>query len=218
MAGTLEDALSGEGRTVQVDGFAGALSSVATVEQITIADADGVWLTLREVELDWNRAALLTGRVEVTHLRAGEITMPRTPLPADNTPSAEATGFSLPDLPVAINIGQVAAKRVSIGEEVFGIPVEFSIDGALSLEDGEGAGNIVATRIDGTQGAFTVEGSFANATNVLNLTALIAEEPGGIIATLAGLFVISRTARKPSDVRMSEPSRKSRSSSSNPSR
>ncbi|MEL7302590.1 MAG: hypothetical protein AAGJ53_02730, partial [Pseudomonadota bacterium] len=118
---------------------------------------------------------------------AGEITMPRTPLPADNTPSAEATGFSLPDLPVAINIGEVAAKRVAIGEAVFGIPVEFSIDGALSLEDGEGAGNIVATRIDGTQGAFTVEGSFANATNVLNVTALIAEEPGGIIATLAGL-------------------------------
>ncbi|MEM9343048.1 MAG: translocation/assembly module TamB domain-containing protein [Pseudomonadota bacterium] len=187
LAGTLEDALSGEGRTVQVDGFAGALSSVATVEQITIADADGVWLTLRDVELDWTRTALLQGRVEVRHLRAGEIRIPRAPLPADGTPSAEATGFSLPELPVAIKIGEVSAKRVTIGEGLFGIPVEFSLDGALSLEDGEGQGNIVATRIDGTQGAFTVEGSFNNATSVLDITALVAEAEDGIIATLAGL-------------------------------
>ena len=56
IAGLLEDALGGEDRTVRIIGFAGALSSTATVEKITIADPDGIWLTLDGVEMSWNRA------------------------------------------------------------------------------------------------------------------------------------------------------------------
>ena len=42
----IEDNLSDAGRVVQIDGFAGALSSRATVERLTIADDQGVWLVL----------------------------------------------------------------------------------------------------------------------------------------------------------------------------
>ena len=77
--GFLEDALSDAGRAVTITGFAGALSSRATMEQMTIADDDGVWLTLRGVTLDWNRSALLAGRVEVTALTAKELLIPRAP-------------------------------------------------------------------------------------------------------------------------------------------
>ena len=61
----LQDSLSSAGRAVQIDGFQGALSSRASLSQLTIADDVGIWLTLRGVTLDWNRAALLRGRVEV---------------------------------------------------------------------------------------------------------------------------------------------------------
>jgi len=57
----LEDNLSAEGRQVTVEGFAGALSARATVDRIVIADAQGPWLTLTDVVLDWNRAAVLRG-------------------------------------------------------------------------------------------------------------------------------------------------------------
>lgn len=48
----LEDNLSDAGRKVTITGFEGALSSVATLDEMTIADADGVWITLRDVSLD----------------------------------------------------------------------------------------------------------------------------------------------------------------------
>ena len=80
----LEDNLSGAGRDVQIRGFAGALSSQATIEQLTIADGQGVWLTLEDVVLDWSRLALLRGRVEVNSLTAGSIMLPRLPVASED--------------------------------------------------------------------------------------------------------------------------------------
>ena len=54
----LERNLSSAGREVVIDGFQGALSSRATFDRITIADRDGVWLTLNDGAIQWNRSAL----------------------------------------------------------------------------------------------------------------------------------------------------------------
>lgn len=69
----LEDNLSGAGRKVTITGFAGALSSRARIDELTIADDAGIWLTLRDVSLDWNRSSLFAGAVSVNELSAGEI-------------------------------------------------------------------------------------------------------------------------------------------------
>jgi len=42
----LQDNLSGDERIVNIQGFQGALSSEATVARLTVADSDGVWLTM----------------------------------------------------------------------------------------------------------------------------------------------------------------------------
>ena len=52
LEGLIEDNLSAAGREVRVIGFAGALSSRATLQQMTIADDQGVWLTLNNAVLD----------------------------------------------------------------------------------------------------------------------------------------------------------------------
>ena len=123
----LEDNLSGGTRKVTITGFAGALSSRATIESLTIADSDGIWLTLKDVSLDWNRAALLTGHVSVNTLTAQEIVLERQPLPDPNAlPSPEASGFALPDLPVSVEIGKIAAERIVLGAPILGEPVEAS--------------------------------------------------------------------------------------------
>lgn len=44
----LERNLSGAGRQVVLNGFEGALSSRATFSELTIADEEGVWLTIRD--------------------------------------------------------------------------------------------------------------------------------------------------------------------------
>ncbi len=183
----LEELLSGEGRDVTITGFEGALSSDARLATMTFSDADGVWLRLKDVELVWTRSALLLGRLEVDHLSAGEIDFTRPPLPANEMPTAEAPGFSLPELPVSVQIGEISADRVVLGQALFGAAAELKLTGTLSLDGGEGSGRIAAERLDGAAGSFTVEGSYANATRVLDLNLAVNEAQGGIVSTLAGL-------------------------------
>jgi translocation and assembly module TamB len=182
----LEDSLSGAGREVRITGFAGALSSRATLDELTIADADGIWLTLRDVGLEWNRSALLSGRVEVNSLTAALILLPRAPKAGQST-SPEAKGFSLPELPVSVSIGEVRADRVVLGAALLGTEAEVSLAGSAKLDTGAGAATLAITRIDGTEGALTLDGAYSNATRRLRLALQVHEAAGGIAAGMIGL-------------------------------
>ncbi|TGD43791.1 translocation and assembly module protein TamB [Pseudotabrizicola sediminis] len=184
----LEDNLSGAGRQITLRGFEGALSSRATATQLTIADDDGVWLTLNDIVLDWSRSSLLAGRVQITELTAGEIIVARAPLADESMANPEASGFALPDLPVSVNISSLAADRVVLGESLLGQPVEGSIQASVSLAGGEGAADLTITRTDsGPEGLIELSASYANATTRLSLDLNVVEEAGGIAATLLDL-------------------------------
>ncbi|MBZ8118834.1 translocation/assembly module TamB domain-containing protein [Roseovarius sp. LXJ103] len=184
----LEDTLSGAGREVRIVGFKGALSSQATMEQLTISDDAGVWITLTDLVLDWNRAALLRGRLSINTLSAATIDVPRLPNTEEGvTPEATvATEFALPDLPVSVQIGEITATRVSLGTPILGEAVTLSVEGSVSLADGAGAMDLSVLRGDG-RGTFGLEASYANETRFLALDLALEEEEGGIIARLLDL-------------------------------
>ena len=181
----LEDNLSSLGRTVRIEGFRGALSSRATFDELTIADGDGVWITIHDGAIGWNRSALLAGRVEISEMRAAEIELPRAPGAAG--PSAEASGFSLPELPVSVDIGSIRADRVVLGEALFGAAAVVRLNGTTHLEGGEGTAEIAIERIDGPRGTLSMTGRYANATREATLDLLVAEGANGIAASLLGL-------------------------------
>jgi translocation and assembly module TamB len=185
----LEDTLSDAGRTVTVTGFAGALSTQATVEQLTIADDQGIWITLNDVVLDWSQSALLSGVVEVSELSAAEIIVARLPATGDSAlPSPEASGFSLPDLPVSISIDRIAAGRIELGPEVLGQAVTGTLGAALQLADGQGEASLRLLRTDaGAKGEITLDAAYANATRQLSLSLNAKEGAEGIVVGLLGI-------------------------------
>lgn len=186
----LERLLSSDDRDVTIRGFQGALSSRATLETMTISDADGVWLTLENAALDWNRSALLRGRLEVEELSAERLSVQRPPLPAEpqmNLPTPEAQPFSLPDLPVSVNIGQLAIDRVELGEPLFGESAVVSLEGQVQLADGDGSADIQVDRIDGEDGSLSLDAGFQSSDSVLNVDLAVQEGPGGILATLMNI-------------------------------
>ncbi|WP_136439981.1 translocation/assembly module TamB domain-containing protein [Pacificoceanicola onchidii] len=182
----LEETLSGAGRQVTVEGFRGALSSRATMDRLLISDDDGVWLELTDAVLDWNRAAIFGGRIEINELTAASIRLTRLPASESQT-SPEATPFALPELPVSVDIGKIEAARVEIGAPVAGVALIASINGSLRLEGGEGAAKLDISRLDGPQGAFDLAVSYGNASEVLVVDVTVSEGPGGIVATQLGL-------------------------------
>lgn len=188
LTGLLERNLSGAGRTVVLEGFQGALSSRATFRELRIADDEGVWLTLRDGAIQWNRSALLRRRIEIAELSATEILLPRLPVGEDTGVQAEAPVFALPELPVALNIDQIRAGRVTLGEPVIGIEAVLQVDGSLSLDDGEGETQLTINRLDGPRGQFVLDTAYSNESQVLRLNLALDEAADGVLANLIDLY------------------------------
>lgn len=184
----LEKNLSGAGRQVTIEGFQGALSSRATFRQLTIADEDGVWLTLDDGAIQWNRSALLRGRIDIAEMSAARIDLPRLPGGGPQQPKAEATEFALPELPVGIQIEKIAAQRVDIGEPAFGLAASISLDGNMSLAGGEGQAQLTIDRLDGPRGEFELDAGYANETKVLKVNLTLDEAADGLLVNLVDLY------------------------------
>ena len=184
----LQDQLSTESRKIRLSGISGLLSSQATVQRITISDQEGVWLLIENASVDWNRSALFSGRVQVNSLAAENVIFNRTPIASDSgLPSAEATSFQVPELPVAVALDNLNINRLQISDAVFGTGALLSLQGNLEIGDGAMAAGLELQRLDGPGGEFTLQTSFENATNALALDMELKEPPNGLAANLASI-------------------------------
>jgi translocation and assembly module TamB len=190
ITGLIEDTINNDDLTVRLINFQGALSSAATADAITIADPDGIWLRLDGLIIEWNRSALLSGRVEIEKLSAERIELIR--LPVTNTytvelPTAEATPFSLPDLPVSIDITEISAAEIVLTEALLGEPLTARFEGALTLGDGAGSTDFTLERTDSKVGRFIVNAAYENEARQLGLFLLAEEGQNGIAARMLNL-------------------------------
>ena len=188
LTNAIQDALSGAGRSVSIEGFSGALSSTASFERMTISDKDGVWLTLDGATLDWNRSALLRGRLEVQSLTAKRLDVPRLPISeGEALPDAEAKPFALPDLPVSIDVANFSVGEINLGAPVMGEAAQLTIKASARLTDDVGALDFVAKRTDAKRGEFDIKANFTRSDNILELLLQLAEEEKGIAARLLNI-------------------------------
>ena len=183
----LERNLSSAGRSVVIEGFQGALSSRATFTRLAISDADGVWLEIRNGGIQWDRSALFARRIEIAELSAEEISLPRLPRSEGEKATPEIKDFQLPTLPVSVNIANIAAARVDIGQPVIGEAAVVSLNGAMQLGGGEGTAKLAVARVDGKRGSFALDAAFSNETRNLKLDLTLDEAEGGLFANLVKL-------------------------------
>ncbi|MEL6505021.1 MAG: translocation/assembly module TamB domain-containing protein [Pseudomonadota bacterium] len=182
----VEGQLSSDNFQIKLNGLEGTLSSNVTLGSITIADREGIWLTINKPQLVWNRSALLGGRVEIESLTAETIYMPRGPIADDSLPNAEATPFALPDLPVAIIVEKLNVQRITFGEAAFGLAAVARLNGRLVLDDGALDTKMDITRLDGPGGKLDLVAQL-DASQKLNLNLSLKEPENGIVANLLNL-------------------------------
>ncbi len=188
ITGLIEDTVSSDDMIVRLDNFQGALSSEATADAITLADQDGIWLRLDGLTFAWDRSALLSGRVEVETLQADRIELIRVPTQGGgDAVQAEATPFSLPDLPVSVDIKNVSADEIILTEALLGEPVTAQFGGTLRLENGSATAQFLLERTDSKTGRFDVDVSYAEATRQLAMFMDVQEGTNGIAARLLNL-------------------------------
>lgn len=183
----VEEKLSGPNRKITISGIEGVLSSEAKVGSITVADREGVWLRIHDAQLVWSRLALLRGRLSVDTLTAKQVELIRKPLPDESLPSPEAGGFSLPELPLAILLGDLNIERLKFGQQVFGLESEVALKGNLTLENGSLQSLFDITRLDGPGGTMKLKANYANADQTLDLDVHLIEPANGIAANLLNI-------------------------------
>jgi len=86
LAGFISKILSTPASRVSIGAIDGALSSQATIRDITVADPQGVYLRIDTVRISWTRAALLSRRIDIQNLEIGRVEFSRRPAPGDGAP------------------------------------------------------------------------------------------------------------------------------------
>jgi len=185
----IENRLSTPNRQIRISGIQGVLSSEATIGQITVADRQGIWLRITNATIDWSRSTLLLRqRLEISRLAAESIEVTRRPLPDANAlPSPEARSFAVPELPIAINLGQLEVPSVSFGQNVFGLESNLSVAGRLRLEGGSLDTALDVTRLDGPGGQLSLQTVYDSAADRLDLDFALTEPQNGVVANLLNI-------------------------------
>ncbi len=188
LLGFVQDLLSAPGREVRIRDVSGILSSEASIGRIEVSDHDGVWLRIDDVVIDWSRAALFLRRIDISSLRIGEVAYLRPPLPPEQAPpslaDAAAEPFTLPELPLAVRIAELAVGEIDLGEPVFGQAATLTAEGFATLESGALDTELAIRRLDEPGGALTLQAAFSNETRELALDLALSEPKGGVVASM----------------------------------
>ncbi|WIY51979.1 translocation/assembly module TamB domain-containing protein [Devosia sp. YIM 151766] len=186
----VEGQLSTPERQIRLSNIDGILGSDVSIREITISDAEGVWLRVSNASLNWNQAALFTGRLDVRSLTAESVDYIRNAVPVEGAvdlPPPEAGAFEIPEFPVAIQLGELSVPSVTFGESVFGLGSEISLSGSMSLEGGNLDAVLDIERLDGPGGNLDLDVSYRREGNAIDLSLALVEPPNGVMANLLNI-------------------------------
>ena len=158
-----------------------------TLESLHLSDASGVWLELHQIRLQPRLRSLLKGHVHLEHCGIVHTILHRLP---ESEEGATDTETSLPPVRVA----RVDLDRVELRPEALGQAADLSVRGELELNPHEGRTNLSIIRLDRSQDALHVSGSFQEHPEQLALDVRMHEAPEGLLHTLLDLEQLSGNA------------------------
>ncbi|MGF1611020.1 MAG: translocation/assembly module TamB domain-containing protein [Kiloniellales bacterium] len=188
LRGTLEAAVSEPGELeLRIAALEGPLPGSITLKGVTLADAQGIWLSAEQAKLTWRPLDLLRRHLAIDAIEISDLTLARLPESAaaeDETPEA----FSLPRLPLDVTVKHLAVDELSLGETVLGQAARFRVIGALAADAGDAIRSALhAERTDGADGRLAVEAVYRPDDDRLTLDARLSAAEGGLLAHLLGL-------------------------------
>ena len=185
---SLEAMMSSPGQLVEIDGLDGRVPDRLKIDQITISDTAGTWLSAREISLTWRPLRLLGGLLHVEQLTAADISLVRLP-ESDQAPSKEASAeLAMPQSPFALRVDLLNIEAIDLQPAVIGTPAGLRLTGSLSTETEETIQTALEVeRIDGLSGSISVKSAYVLTKQTLDIDAQIHEPADGLVARLLGI-------------------------------
>ncbi len=152
---------------------------------VTLADAEGVWLTLEGVRLDWSPLALLTRTVQVDLLAARNVIVARAPAsPEEPEPTAEEGGPF--QLPVSVELDRLEIARAELGPALLGgqgAVIAAEVSAVVPAGDPGGEVALTVRRIDDSPGEAALKAAYVPGRR-LTLDLRVEEPANGVMAGL----------------------------------
>lgn len=166
---------------IEISELSGVLLGTPSAGRLSIADANGVWLTASDIEVDLSRWALLAGRIRASRVSAGAIDMARRP-EAGTRDETAGTGFRLPGFNARLD--NIFVRSIHLSEPVIGEEATLQLTGSLMLRDRpvDLSGALEVVRIDGKSGELSSQWTVAPDANTLELRLSLREPRDGLLA------------------------------------
>ncbi len=170
------------GGTVVAEGLSGRFPDDLHLRHLALRDADGAWLVIETLSLDWSPLRLASGVADIQDVRADAVHVLRLPASSATASSSSGAGFTLP---VRVVLDHLQVTRLEVDAPVAGaqLVASASASGALnSLSDGHVT--VALDAADG-RGTYRLSGAIDPAHIKADLTA--SEPAHGMLAGLAKL-------------------------------
>lgn len=163
------------GGAVTVEQLSGTSPNRLRAASVEIADAQGVWLRLTGITLDWSAFSALRNHIKVRDVTAARIAVLRRHIPSDSQ-SGETP---------RIDVAHFRFARIDIQAPVIGRQVALTAQGALAYTSRHQlSADVTASRIDNSD-RYRIDGGIAQ--DVAQGSIAIQEGGDGILGDLAGL-------------------------------
>ena len=173
------------GGEVVIAGLGGRFPDALRLAHAEVHDAQGAWLVLDGMTLDWSPLALLHKEARIDRLTAARLQLPRLPVSQPAAAPAKPSSSQPFSLPVRVAVEQLHVVRGEIGAPVAGVAAVLALDGKghfTSLQDADA--DVTVDRLD-SAGTYELQGRVDPATIAAKLRA--SEPPHGLIAAIAKL-------------------------------
>ncbi|MGE6785755.1 translocation/assembly module TamB domain-containing protein [Ensifer adhaerens] len=159
------------------------LTGEFTAGSITLLDGEGIYAEVRDLQLNWSPAALLSFRFEAAALSAGTVRVERLPIPSTETKEVRST-FALP---VDVKIDAIDMKEIIIGKAISGEDQFLTASGKIDATNESIALGLAAAQRDRPEARAVADIVFNPAGNELKLEATVDEPANGVLAKLLRL-------------------------------
>ena len=166
------------GGMARIEGLGGRFPDAIRIQRLQVTDADGVYVTLTNVALDWSPFDLVHRRVEIERLAADTITLDRLPK------SSGGSSGGLPDIPIRLR--RLSVNRLEIGRNVMGSPAVLTLEGSGDLMNPtSGQARLAIARHDRPADRYRLNAVVDPARIQADVT--VEEAAGGLLALFAGM-------------------------------
>ncbi len=177
VAAAIARAASSPNSVWAIEGLGGFVPFDMTVRSITLSDPGGVWLTIKDVRLDLDPAALLGEELGLRLVSAAEVYQARS---AAGPAQPLANSLRVPHLPIPLTVNRLEIDQLVLGPAMLGTRVVATVVGDLAVQGGSARAHLDIHRIDGSAGKIGLQLTLSGAKPRLGLR-FDATDPTGIV-------------------------------------